>query len=48
MPKMRNQNAGRDLPDVRLPGEPDEEEDKEQNNVGKDQVLNCKSKGKIG
>ena len=34
MPKMRNENAGRNLPDVRLPGKSAEKESTKQNNVG--------------
>ena len=41
MPKMRNQNAGRDLPDVRLPGDPAAEKGQEPEKMGKARTLNC-------
>ena len=42
--EMRNQNAGRDLPDVRLPGDPAAEKGQEPEKMGKARTLNCVSK----
>ena len=44
--KMWNQNAGRYLPDVRLPGKPDTEKDQKPENMGKARTLNYLSKQK--
>ena len=44
MPKMRNQNAGRHLPDVRLPGKPPAEKGPEPEKMGKARTLNYVSK----
>ena len=41
LPKMRNQNAGRHLPDVRLPGDPAAEKGQEPEKMGKARTLNC-------
>lgn len=38
---MRNQNAGRHLPDVRLPGDPAAEKGQEPEKMGKARTLNC-------
>ena len=47
MPMMRNQNAGRDLPDVRLPGDPAAEKGQEPEKMGKARTRNCVTETRI-